>query len=137
MLIEFASLVTNIERKYSWGFIVRKLRALAIGVAGLTIGVVFASSASADSVSPPAETTAVTFAEAGGQPDKLRDVNAAPMGAWTSVLKKAAGSALGSAAYDYVKASNAIPQREGAAFRRGDVGVEVQSEIDLSRSFDQ
>ncbi|MFD9370706.1 hypothetical protein ACFWA6_23820 [Streptomyces sp. NPDC060020] len=115
----------------------RKLRALAIGVAGLTIGVAFASSASADSVSAPAETTAVTFAEVGNQPDKLRDINAAPMGAWTSVLKKAAGSAAGSAAYDYIKASNAIPKREGAAFRRGDVGVDVQSGLDLSRSFDQ
>ncbi|MFE5677695.1 hypothetical protein ACFQ7B_30080 [Streptomyces erythrochromogenes] len=114
----------------------RKSQALAIGVAGLTIGgIVFASSASADSVSASAETTAATFAEAGGQPDKLREVDAAPM--YASFLKKAAGSFVGGAAYDYIKASNAIPKREGAAFRRGDVGVDVQSEIDLSRSFDQ
>ncbi|MGW0753215.1 hypothetical protein [Streptomyces sp. NPDC002587] len=115
----------------------RKLHALAIGVAGLTLGVAFASSASADTVSTSAETTAVTFAEAGAKPDKLRDINAAPMGSWGTFLKKAAGSAAGQAAYEYIKASNAIPKREGAAFRRGDVGVDVQSEIDLSRSFDQ
>ncbi|MFJ7181076.1 hypothetical protein ACIQXA_32850 [Streptomyces massasporeus] len=114
----------------------RKLRALAIGVVGLTIGVTFASSASADSASAAAETTAITFAEAGGRPEKVQEVNAVAA-SWTSFLKKAAGSAAGSAAYDYLKASNAIPKRKGAQFRRGDVGVDVHSEIDLSRSFDQ
>ncbi|MEJ8655472.1 MULTISPECIES: hypothetical protein [Streptomyces] len=114
----------------------RKYRALTAGVAGLTIGIVFASSASADSDVKPNESTAVAFAEAGVGPEKVTDINSQAQRSWTSLLKKAAGSAAGSAAWDYLKASNAIPQRKGKQFRRGDSGVDIQNELDLSRSFD-
>ncbi|MEN8649571.1 hypothetical protein ABCR94_02685 [Streptomyces sp. 21So2-11] len=101
----------------------------------MTVGIVFASSASADSDPVPTETTAVAFAEAGTGPEKVVNAGVQPL-AWASIAKKAAGSFAGSAAYDYIKASNAIPQRKGRAFKRGDVGVDLQSDVNLSRSFD-
>ncbi|MGR8008668.1 hypothetical protein [Streptomyces hypolithicus] len=101
----------------------------------MTVGIVFASSASADSDFSASETTAVAFADAGKEPEKVAEGDMQAM-RWGSFLKKAAGSAAGSAAYDYVKASNAIPQRKGKAFRRGDAGIDFENDIDMSRSFD-
>lgn len=114
---------------------------MAAGVTvGLTAGIVFTSTASADSHSVPTnESTASAFAEAATKPENVVAPEAAPMGGLGSFLKKAAGSAAGSAAYDYIKAVGAIPdsKRKGKPFMRGDAGADHhQNTVDLSRSFD-
>lgn len=107
--------------------------------AGMAAGIVFTSSASAEPSNAGVQqgTTAAAFAEAAAKPENVVDPSVQPR-SWASFLKKAAGSAAGSAAYDYVKAVGAIPKnKSGRQFRRGDVaGYESPSHVDLSRSFD-
>ncbi|WP_156727316.1 hypothetical protein [Streptomyces apocyni] len=120
----------------------RRIKIATAGVAvGLTAGIVFASSASADSLSsaPKKETTAVAFEEAAAKPDKAED-ELQPM-RWASLAKKAAGSFAGSAAWDYVKANGhkdaaRLAKNRKGAFIRGGVGAESPNAVDLSRSFD-
>jgi hypothetical protein len=113
---------------------------VAVGLVAAIATVAVTTNASAEtSVSAGQETTAAAFEEAAQGPDQ-ETVQAEPRAAMKEVAKKAAGSFLGSAAWEAatagVKASTGKKAKGRGHFLRGGVSVANDIEVDLDRFFD-
>jgi hypothetical protein len=111
---------------------------VAAGVIAAVATVAVATSASAtNSATRAEETTAAAFQAAAQGPDQ-KVVKAEPRAAWKEIAKKAAGSFLGSAAYEVAtsRAKKQFGKAPKGYFMRGGAPVTNDVDLDLDRAFD-